>query len=341
MSAERFEPMSNGRPALAVEDLVKRFKGRRRSPDIVAVDEVSFEIAPGETLGLVGESGSGKSTVARCVLGLLDADSGHVDVLGRTVTRDGKRAGKKELRGWRRDMQIVFQEPLESLNPRIPVGPAVAEPLELHTNMNSEERSTRVRELFELVALDPELVTRYPSQLSGGQQQRVNIARALATEPKVVVLDEPTSSLDVSVRADILKLLVSLQQQLHLTYLLISHDLPTIRNVCDRVAVMYLGRLVEIGPAADVLREPEHPYTEFLLGAELPLKPNESPKAPPMKGEVQPTERPEGCVFMTRCPLKIDRCGEAQPPLAESTPEHEAACIFVGTEHHVADVEDG
>ena len=326
--------MANGTPTVVVDNLVKRFKGRRGSPDIVAVDEVSFAIESGETLGLVGESGSGKSTVARCVLGLLEADSGHVDVLGRTVTRDGKTAGKRALRSWRRDMQIVFQEPLESLNPRIQVGPAVAGPLELHTSMKAAERGARVRELFELVS-------RYPSQLSGGQQQRVNIARALATEPRVVVLDEPTSSLDVSVRAEILKLLVSLQQNLDLTYLLISHDLPTIRNVCDRVAVMYLGQLVEIGPAADVLREPEHPYTEFLLGAELPLNPNESPKAPPMKGDAQPTERPEGCVFMTRCPLKVDRCAQAQPPLVESTPEHQAACIYVDTEHHVADASGG
>ena len=264
--------------AVKVDALKKVFKGRRRSPDVIAVNNVSFEISPGETLGLVGESGSGKSTVARCVLGLLEADAGHVTVLGRTVTENGKSAEKKSLRGWRRDMQIVFQEPLESLNPRIRIGDAIAEPLELHTSLNAAARNDRVHELLRLVTLDPDLDTRYPSQLSGGQQQRVNIARALATEPKVVVLDEPTSSLDVSVRAEILKLLVRLQQQMQLTYLLISHDLPTIRNVCDRVAVMYLGEIVEIGPATSVLQNPEHPYTKFLLGAELPLDPNESPQ---------------------------------------------------------------
>ena len=328
---------TNGAPAVVVESLVKRFKGRRRSPDVVAVDDVSFSIQPGETLGLVGESGSGKSTVARCVLGLIEADSGSVSVLGRSIID----ANKRELRGWRRDMQIVFQEPLESLSPRIRVGDAIAEPLEIHSDMSGGERKDRVRELLELVTLDPELASRYPHALSGGQQQRVNIARALATEPKVVVLDEPTSSLDVSVRAEILKLLVRLQQELELTYLLISHDLPTIRNVCDRVAVMYLGQLVEMGPAADVLREPEHPYTEFLLGAELPLDPREQPKAPPVKGEAQPTERPQGCIFLSRCPLRVERCEEEQPPLAEATPDHRAACIFVGTEHHVADVDPG
>ena len=319
--------------AVAVEDLAKRFRGRRGSPDVIAVDEISFTIAPGETLGLVGESGSGKSTVARCLLGLIPADSGRVDVLGRTITG----APKRTLRSWRRDMQIVFQEPQESLSPRIRVGQAIAEPLELHTDMDETARQERVRELLELVALAPELESRYPHQLSGGQQQRVNIARALATEPKVVVLDEPTSSLDVSVRAEILKLLVRLQQEFNLTYLMISHDLPTIRNVCDRVAVMYLGSLVEIGPADDVLREPEHPYTEYLLGAELPLDPDAKPKAPPVKGEVRVGERPQGCVFQTRCPLKVDECEAAQPPLVEAAPSHHAACIFVGTEHHVTD----
>ena len=321
--------------AVVVEDLAKRFRGRRGSPDVIAVDDISFEIAPGETLGLVGESGSGKSTVARCLLGLIPADSGRVDVLGRTVTS----AGKRTLRSWRRDMQIVFQEPQESLSPRIRVGSAIAEPLELHTDMNEQARQERVHELLELVALAPELESRYPHQLSGGQQQRVNIARALATEPKVVVLDEPTSSLDVSVRAEILKLLVRLQQEFSLTYLMISHDLPTIRNVCDRVAVMYLGNIVEIGPAEDVLGEPEHPYTEYLLGAELPLDPDMKPKAPPVEGEVRVGDRPHGCVFQARCPLKVDECEAAQPPLVEAGPRHTAACIFVGTEHHVADVE--
>ena len=319
--------------AVVVEDLAKRFRGRRGSPDVIAVDDVSFTIGPGETLGLVGESGSGKSTVARCLLGLIPADSGKVDVLGRTITG----APKRRLRSWRRDMQIVFQEPQESLSPRIRVGPAIAEPLELHTDMDYEARQARVSELLELVALAPELESRYPHQLSGGQQQRVNIARALATEPRVVVLDEPTSSLDVSVRAEILKLLVRLQQEFNLTYLMISHDLPTIRNVCDRVAVMYLGNLVEIGPAKDVLHEPEHPYTEYLLGAELSLNPDAKPKAPLVEGEVRVGERPQGCVFQARCPLKVDECEAEQPALVEAGSRHRAACILVGTDHHVAD----
>ena len=337
MSASRFEPSMNDGPAVVVDSLVKRFKGRgRRAPDVVAVDGVSFSINPGETLGLVGESGSGKSTVARCVLGLIEANAGTVSVLGRSIID----ADKKALRGWRRDMQIVFQEPLESLSPRIRVGDAIAEPLEIHSNMTAKQRVERVRELLDLVSLSQDLIDRYPHALSGGQQQRVNIARALATEPKVVVLDEPTSSLDVSVRAEILKLLVGLQKKLNLTYLLISHDLPTIRNVCDRVAVMYLGQLVELGPAADVLSDPKHPYTTFLLGAELPLDPRKKPKAPPVKGEAQLTERPKGCIFMNRCPLREDACAREQPALAEAAPGHNAACILVGRDDQRPDGEE-
>ncbi|MGI9659008.1 MAG: oligopeptide/dipeptide ABC transporter ATP-binding protein [Gaiellaceae bacterium] len=314
--------------AIAAEGLAKRFHARRGEPDIIAVDDVSFAVPEGTTLGLVGESGSGKSTIARLVLGLLPADGGSIEVLGRQIIG----ARRNELRSWRSDMQIVFQEPYESLDPRMKVGDAVAEPLVIHTELSKTERQARVRDLLEHVSLDPALVGRYPDQLSGGQQQRVNIARALATEPKVLVLDEPTSSLDVSVRADILKLLVQLQREFGLTYLLISHDLPTIRSVCDQVAVLYLVRLVEIGPAADVLSEPQHPYTEFLLGSELPLNPNEKPKGVVAQGEARSRERPEGCIFLDRCPISKDECGDAQPPLTTASPEHDAACVWVGSE---------
>ena len=319
-------------PAIVVERLEKRFV-RRGQPDVIAVDDVSFEVPHGTTLGLVGESGSGKSTVARCVLGLLPSDGGRVEVAGREI----RSARPRELRTWRRDMQIVFQEPYESLDPRLKVAAAVAEPLLLHTETRGAALRARVLELLELVQLRPELADRYPHQLSGGQQQRVNIARALATNPGVVILDEPTSSLDVSVRAEILKLLMRLQRELDLTYMLISHDLPTIRNVCDRVAVMYLGRIVEIGPAELVLAQPAHPYTEFLLGSELSLDPDVKPKTPPVKGEARLGDRPAGCIFARRCPLHVDACDAAQPPLtAAEAGGHFAACIFAGQHRHVA-----
>jgi oligopeptide/dipeptide ABC transporter ATP-binding protein len=261
------------------------------------------------------------------VLGLVASDAGRIEVSGREI----RSARPRELREWRRDMQIVFQEPFESLDPRLKVAAAVAEPLLLHTELRGDALRARVLELLELVQLRPELAGRFPHQLSGGQQQRVNIARALATSPGVVLLDEPTSSLDVSVRAEILKLLMRLQRELDLTYVMISHDLPTIRNVCDRVAVMYLGRIVEIGPAELVLARPAHPYTEFLLGSELSLDPDEKPKTPAVKGEARLSDRPAGCIFARRCPLKVDACDAAQPPLAAAEAGgHFAACIFAG-----------
>ncbi len=314
------------RPAIVVEGLQKRFV-RRGQPDVIAVDGVSFEVPHGSTLGLVGESGSGKSTVARCLLGLLPSDGGRIEVGGREI----RTAAPRDLRAWRRDMQIVFQEPFESLDPRLKVAAAIAEPLLLHTELRGAALRERVLELLDLVQLKPEHAERFPHQLSGGQQQRVNIARALATNPRIVVLDEPTSSLDVSVRAEILKLLMRLQRELDLTYVLISHDLPTIRNVCDRVAVMYLGRIVEVGPAELVLTRPAHPYTEFLLGSELSLDPDVKPKTPPVKGEANLAERPAGCIFARRCPLHEAACDAAQPPLAAAEAGgHFAACIHAG-----------
>jgi peptide/nickel transport system ATP-binding protein len=259
--------------ALRVRDLHKRFPGGRHQPDVVALDGISLEIPVATTLGLVGESGSGKSTAARCVLGLIAADSGEVELLGRRITD----ARPTELRAWRRDMQIVFQDSHDSLDPRIRVGDAVAEPLLLHTDLRKDALRRRVRQLLELVDLEPMLETRRPHQLSGGQQQRVNIARAIATNPRFIVLDEPTSSLDVSVRAGVLQLLVDLQREFGITYVLISHDLPTVRNICDTVAVMYRGRIVERGQASEVLERPEHAYTRYLLGSELSLDPDVRP----------------------------------------------------------------
>lgn len=325
--------------AIVVENLTKRFRGRHGDTEIVAVDNVSFTVPAGSTLGIVGESGSGKSTVARCLLGLTGFDGGHVEVLGRTI----ENADKRDLRKWRRDMQVVFQEPYEALNPRFKVGQAIAEPLQLHSDLSESKLRRRVDDLLGLVQLRPQLYDRHPHQLSGGQQQRVNIARAIATNPKVVILDEPTSSLDVSIRAEILKLLVRLQHELGLTYVLISHDLSTIRSVSDRVVVMYLGRIVENGPAVAVLRHPEHPYTEFLLGSELSLNPQVKPKLPAVTGEARVQTPRESCIFIQRCPLQVNACAERQPPLIPAGPEHVSACIFAGagTERRLEALADG
>ena len=311
--------------AIAVEALNKTFPTRRGVPDVVAVEDVSFTVDYGRTLGIVGESGSGKSTVARCLLGLTPVDSGRIEVLGRSITD----APARSLRSWRSEMQIVFQEPYESLDPRYHVWESVAEPLLLHTDLRSGGLAGRVHELLEQVALSPDLAGRYPHELSGGQQQRVNIARALATSPRVLVLDEPTASLDVSVQEGVLRLLLRLQRELNLTYVLISHDLKAIRAVCERVAVMYLGRLVEIGPTDEVLSNPKHPYTEFLIGAELSVDPDVAPAARVVRGEVSSSERPTGCVFTGRCPLVTSACYEAQPALVRAAPDHDAACLLV------------
>lgn len=274
---------------IEVEHVSKRFIGRRGTGDVQAVDDVSLSIERGETLGIVGESGSGKSTLARIMLGLIDADAGEVRILGRRITG----ARRKDLRRWRADMQIIVQNATEALNPRMRIGEIVAEPLLLHTRMDDESRTSRVRELLKAVRLPVRIAQSYPHQLSGGQQQRVNIARAIATEPDFVLLDEPTSSLDVSVRGEVLDLLVDIQRSSHLTYVIISHDLPTIRHVCDHVAVMYRGRIVEVGEADQVLRRPRHPYTKFLLGAELPVDPGMSLAPQPSNKEFDFTSDPE------------------------------------------------
>ena len=274
---------------IEVEHVSKRFIGRRGTSDVQAVDDVSLSVERGETLGIVGESGSGKSTLARIMLGLIDADAGEVRILGRLITG----AKRKDLRGWRADMQIIVQNATEALNPRMRIGEIVAEPLLLHARMDNASRTSRVRELLRAVRLPVRIAESYPHQLSGGQQQRVNIARAIATEPKFVLLDEPTSSLDVSVRGEVLDLLVDIQRSSRLTYVIISHDLPTIRHVCDHVAVMYRGRIVEVGEAEQVLQRPRHPYTKFLLSAELPVDPRAPLPPLPSDKEFDFTDDPE------------------------------------------------
>jgi ABC-type oligopeptide transport system ATPase subunit len=262
-------------PLVEVRGLVKEFPARagwfRASTAIRAVDDVSFTIDPGETFGLVGESGSGKTTTARCLLRLIEPTSGHV----RVRDLDLLALPPAELRRARRHFQIVFQDPYSSLNPRMRVGAIVSEPLEIHGLGTRDERQARVRRLFELVGLDPDAVDRRPHEFSGGQRQRLGIARALALEPAFIVCDEPVSALDVSVQAQIVNLLLDLQQRLGLTYLFIAHDLRLVRQICGRVAVMYRGRLVELAPATRLFDAPAHPYTQALLSAMPRLRPGQ------------------------------------------------------------------
>jgi len=261
-------------PLVQVKGLVKEFHGRgwfRRGPAVRAVDDVTFDVMPGETFGLVGESGSGKTTTGRCLLRLIEPTSGE----NRFKEMDVRALGSGDLRRARRHFQIVFQDPYSSLNPRMRVGAIVEEPLIIHKMGSRDERQARVRRLFELVGLDPDAGAKYPHEFSGGQRQRIGVARAIALEPSFIVCDEPVSALDVSVQAQVVNLLLDLQKQLGLTYLFIAHDLRLVRQICERVAVMYRGRIVELGPAESVFGAPAHPYTRALLSAIPQLQPGQ------------------------------------------------------------------
>ncbi|ADU50804.1 oligopeptide/dipeptide ABC transporter, ATPase subunit [Thermaerobacter marianensis DSM 12885] len=301
------------------------FPGRRLK--VHAVDGVSFDIHRGEVFSLVGESGCGKSTTGRLVLRLQEPTAGEVWFDGENLAR----LPASRLRRLRRRMQVVFQDPFASLNPRLTVGELIGEPLVIHGLGSKADRQRRVAELLELVGLSPHHAARYPHHFSGGQRQRIGIARALASEPDFLVCDEAVSALDVSVRAQILNLLLDLQQRLGLTYLFISHDLGVVRHISDRVGVMYLGKLVEVAPAAELFRQPLHPYTRALLAA----IPRPHPLAPArerieLRGELpSPVNPPRGCRFHTRCPLATDRCRREEPALVEQAPGHWAACHYV------------
>ena len=318
---------TNGKQELVnVRHLVKHFPVEGSDDLVRAVDDVSFEILRGETLGLVGESGCGKSTVGRCLLRLIEPTAGEIDFDGRNV----RTLNRGDLRELRREMQIVFQDPYASLNPRMRVGDIVGEPLVIHNIGTKNDRYERVGELLRRVGLDPDYRKRYPHEFSGGQRQRIGVARTLALNPKLIVADEPVSALDVSVQAQVVNLLQQLQQEFGLTYLFISHGLAVVEHISTRVAVMYLGRIVEIAPAAELYLRPLHPYTQALLSAIPVPDPKRKRERIVLQGDVPtPINPPSGCRFRTRCPIAIDECARIDPELRELAPGHRVACIRV------------
>ncbi len=320
--------MADAVPVLRVTDLEKHFpvKGGMfggRGGAVHAVDGVSFSIDPGETLGLVGESGCGKSTVGRTILRLLDPTAGTVEVGGTDITN----LRTRELKPFRRRMQIIFQDPFSSLDPRMKAGAIVGELLTVHESLSREERNARVAELFARVGLRDAQMDNYPHEFSGGQRQRLGIARALSLNPELIICDEPVSALDVSIQAQVINLLKDLQAELGLAYLFIAHDLAVVEHLADRVAVMYLGRIVEIADKTSLFGNPQHPYTESLLAAVPIPDPAVTRDKRILEGDVpSPIDRPSGCHFHTRCPYATDRCREEDPALHEVGNGHFTAC---------------
>jgi oligopeptide transport system ATP-binding protein len=325
---------SKTRPVLLkVEGLTKHFpitKGifRRQVGAVKAVDGISFDIFEGETLGLVGESGCGKSTAGRVILQLYPATAGKVTFKGRDLMA----LSKEELRRQRPNMQMIFQDPQDSLNPRMTVGSIISEPLVEHGKFNGKARRDRVEQLLESVGMNREFTNRYPHEFSGGQRQRIGIARALALSPEFIICDEPIAALDVSIQAQVINLLEDLQEEFGLTYLFISHDLSMIRHIADRVAVMYLGRIVELASSQALYSTPLHPYTQALLSA-VPIhdpKLERKRKGTILVGEVpSPANPPSGCNFSTRCPRAEDRCFKDSPEWREVSQGHQVACHLV------------
>jgi len=299
---------------------------KQQTGTVKAVDGVSLAIQRGEVLGLVGESGCGKSTLARTILQLVPTTAGTVVLEGRNLTA----ASAPELLAARRDLQMIFQDPFASLNPRMTVFATLAEPLVVHRTVPRDQVAGRVASLMEKVGLSPRFLQKYPHEFSGGQRQRIAIARALALEPKVIIADEPVSALDVSIQAQILNLLSTLCREMNLTLIFIAHDLSVVKHISDRVAVMYLGRIVELGPAAAVIEQPRHPYTRALVSAIPTPDPDieRAKKRLVLAGDPpSPLNPPVGCAFHPRCPYVQDKCKAAVPPLVPAGPNREAACI--------------
>lgn len=325
--------MKDNKYLVEAKDVVKYFPVhfgllKRKVLDIKAVDKVSFGIIPGETLGLVGESGCGKTTIGRCILRLYDLTAGNIYFNGEdTTTLEGER-----LRHIRRDMQLIFQDPYASLDPRMTVGDIIGEPLLVHNLVKGKEYKEQAKEVMRLVELDPNMSDRYAHEFSGGQRQRIGIARALATRPKFIVCDEPVSALDVSIQAQVVKLLTRLKEELKLTYLFIAHDLSVVRYISDRVAVMYVGKIMEITDSAELYAKPLHPYTQALLSA-VPIPNPEVDRQRSrilLVGDVpSPLFPPIGCRFHPRCRLAIAKCREDEPQLRDVTNEHWVACHLV------------
>ncbi|TCP24558.1 oligopeptide transport system ATP-binding protein [Scopulibacillus darangshiensis] len=317
-----------GESLLKVNDLKKHFPIEggvlgRTLGHVKAVDGVSFAIEKGETLGLVGESGCGKSTTGRMLLRLIEPSAGRIVFAGKDMTK----LAKSELRELRKDIQMIFQDPFASLNPRHTVGRIIEEPMIVHKLGGKKERKKRVRELLEVVGLSSYHAKRYPHQFSGGQRQRIGIARALAVKPKLIVADEPVSALDVSVQSQVLNLLQDLQEQFGLTFLFIAHDLSVVRHFSDRVGVMYLGRIVELGASKELYEDPKHPYTQALLSAVPVPDPNYQNEKIILSGDVpSPSNPPSGCTFHNRCPMAMDHCKTKVPELKELEDGRLTAC---------------
>jgi oligopeptide transport system ATP-binding protein len=321
-------------PLVEVNNLKKYFpitRGvilQRRIGDIKAVDDVSFIIYTGETLGLVGESGSGKTTIGRTLLRLHEPTAGEIKFEGQDLLA----LGTEDLRAVRRRMQMIFQDPYASLNPRMTIGAIIGEPLEVHDGLKGEARNKRIEELLKLVGINPVLVNRYPHEFSGGQRQRIGVARALALNPDLIVCDEPIASLDVSIQAQVVNLLKELQEEFQLTYLFIAHDLSMVRHISDRMAVMYLGKFMELASGIEISAHPLHPYTQALMSAVPVPDPEveEQRQRIILEGDIpSPANPPTGCNFNTRCPIAVDVCFQSDPEFREVKPDHFVACHLV------------
>jgi len=320
--------MTKEQPLLEVQNIKKYFpiKGgflQRTLGFVRAVDDISLTIEEGETLGIVGESGSGKSTLGRTIIRLLEPTDGIIKFNGHDISH----LSRKELRTARKEMQMVFQDPYASLNPRMTVGQLIEEPLLVHTNLSRQDRYDRVKELLHTVGLSEDVYDRYPHEFSGGQRQRIGIARSLAIRPKLIIADEPVSALDVSIQSQVINLFMDLQEEFTLSYLFISHNLSVVKHICDRIGVMYLGKLVELSPKKELFNEPLHPYTNALISA-IPIPdPQTKRERIILQGDIPNAAKPpKGCVFHTRCPKAMPICSEAHPEFIEATPKHFVAC---------------